>query len=73
MFIDFPFGVSITFLFIICPLFNINNWASRSESPFMREYNLYFPVVDMSIKTLSMAVLEFRPNLVGNPTIPVRL
>jgi len=30
-------------------------------------------MVDVSIKTLSMAVWEVRPNLVGNPIIPVRL
>jgi hypothetical protein len=33
----------------------------------------YFPMVDVSMKTLSMAVWEFRPNLVGNLTIPARL
>jgi len=55
------------------PLLNIYNWASWSESPFIKGYNSYFPMVDVSMKTLSMAVWEFRPNLVGNSTILTRL
>jgi len=30
-------------------------------------------MVDVSMKTLAMAVWEFRPNLVGNSAIPARL
>jgi hypothetical protein len=36
-------------------------------------YKSYFAMVDISMKTMSMALWEFRPILVGNLNIPARI